>query len=165
MAKMLGVQQIQMYENMIREEFDPLILILTARGDSVRDQIVHEVKEKLGLFKLWVQQTAIREKLNEITARINELTDKQYHDGTYLSRVEKEVAVRMEELNKPLKEAKGQLALLIKQIRLAGVAEDVKNIFTAVDQLVKDGMAEAKNLLPVKDMLKIQGPRKKKGPF
>ena len=52
MGKQLGVTQIKMYEDMIKQDFDPLLIILKARTAGLEPKIMVQVKKDLGVYDL-----------------------------------------------------------------------------------------------------------------
>ena len=55
MAK-LGITMIEMYCNMIRNDFEPLVSMLRRRTDGVRDKIESQVKKELGVYDLYAEK-------------------------------------------------------------------------------------------------------------
>lgn len=47
MGKQLGIQMIEMYVGMIRDEFQPLMAELNVREMAIREQVEEKVKKKI----------------------------------------------------------------------------------------------------------------------
>jgi len=142
MAKTLGIKQIEMYENMIKEDFAPLITILTSRTTGIEDKVEKQVKKDLGVYDLLAEKAALEERIKEIEQKTKSLTGKNFHkeaNGRFISTSEltEEIDRRLEELNEPLSTAKKAKNEIIREIRLSSVPTDIKTIFTRSGKIIK----------------------------
>ena len=150
-TKLLGVNQLQMYERMIKDEFKPIIDVLEARGNNVRGEVVQQVKAKFGLYELDIKIKAAEVQLTELKGERTNLTGNlsRYSaeaDFTNDSIVGKEVTRTMDSLNQPLADAKNKRNAAIKELRLSGLPEQIQNVFIRLDDLVEKLEADIKKL-------------------
>lgn len=158
-TKLLGVQQLDMYERMISKEFKPIIDILEARGNSIRSEIVRQVKMSFGLYDLEAKIKAMEVELKELEGeRDNLISETGYYrnnpDFTPNSIVGKEVSRMMDQLNHPLAEVKDTHDKTIKQLRLSGLPEEIQDVFTDLDKIVTKLADDIKKLPPITKALK-----------
>ena len=151
MAKTLGIKQIEMYENMIREDFAPLITILTSRTTGIRDNVGKQVKKDFGVYDLLAEKATLKERIKEIEQKTESLTEQKYHkapNGKYVwtSDLDEEVDRRLEELNEPLSTAKKAKEEIVREIRLSSVPTDIKTIFTRSEKVIKQLAKEVAKL-------------------
>lgn len=142
MAKPLGPQMIEMYVDMIKQDFDPLITRLKNRTHGLKPKITKQVKIDLGIYELYQEKAALNVRLDEIKSRLAEfeVTQPEWRDGdgSWRSRIDKEVAERMDAVNEPLTEAITTRGRLIREIKLSGIGEDIKTTFDALPGILKD---------------------------
>lgn len=141
-TKSLGINLINMYEKMVNEDFDPLISSLIARCAGVKERVVTQVKKDLGIYKLYEEQAVLEVRLNEIKRSLKEYED-QYHRSSdsgyrYISRIDVAVEKKLTEINAPLREVAAVKESLLRQIRLAGVGQEIKSTFDGLPSLIAD---------------------------
>lgn len=140
MAKPLGVTMIQMYEGMIKADFDPLVTRLEARTAMVRTEVDRQVKVDMGVYALYEEKAALTVRVNELTREIAD-AERQVYDksaGNFVSPIAKEVNRRLAIANTPLTEVRDVRDSLLRSIKLAGVGGDVKSTFDALPGLLKE---------------------------
>ena len=159
-AKLLGVQALEMYEKMIRKEFDPIVSTLEARGNSIRADVVRQVKMSFGLYDLEAKIKTVEIELKELEAERDSFitVGHQYRnsetDFTSDSIVGKEVSRMMDQLNSPLADVKEKRDRTIKQLRLAGLPEEIQNVFKELENTVLRLADDIKKLPPINKGLK-----------
>jgi hypothetical protein len=152
-SKGMTISQTQMYEGMIKDEFNSLITILKARSDAVEPMIRVRVKKELGVYTLLLKKAALEEELKSIGEQIHEKTKSigEYESGRYVyhSKVEDAVAREIRQYNEPLREAEAYRDALIKELRLSLCPADVKEVFVRLEPEIKKRLEEAKSLPPL----------------
>ena len=152
MAKALGIKQIEMYENMIEEDFAPLITILRSRTMGIRGSVEKQVKKDFGVYDLLAEKAALTERIVEIEKQTKKLTETRGHHNTtsgkweYISEIDKEVNRKLEELNEPLSTARKSKDEVVRGIRLSSIPTDIKTLFTRSEKILKQLNKEAKKL-------------------
>ena len=151
MAKPLGVTLIGMYEDMVKEDFAPLITRLKARTSMVEGEVDRQVKVDMGVYKLYEEKAALDMRIKELTRGIVEIEQKVYDkaSGEYLSPIKLEVSRRLALANGPLVEAEKARDKLVRSIRLAGVGGDVKAVFDELPVLLEEMQKEYGSLDPL----------------
>ena len=146
--KLLGVQQLYMYEKMITDEFKPILDILEARGNSIRADVVQQVKKRFGLYELEAKIKAVEVQLKELRGEETSLIGNVYNqkDFTYDSIIGKEISRMMSQLNRPLAEVEDKRDKTIKMLRLSGLPDEIQEVFTALDATVAKLTADMKKL-------------------
>jgi len=142
MAKSLGPQMIEMYVDMIKQDFDPLITRLKNRTQGLEPKILKQVKIGLGIYQLYQERAALTIRMREIKTRLVEFENSRSEwrdkDGNWRSRINKEVSERMVAVNEPLVEATATRDYLIRQIKLSGIGEDIKATLDAMPGIISD---------------------------
>jgi len=153
MGKLLGVTQLQMYEKMITEEFQPIINALEARGNDIRQDVVQRVKKQFGIYKLEAKISAAKIQLNELEDEKQNLMGHPSYNANVdfhsTSIIGKEITRIMENLNSPLKETRRIQSNVIKNLRLSGIGEDVQKVFTDLETTIEDLTYKLKALPPI----------------
>ena len=151
--KLLGVMQLDMCEKMINKEFKPIIDVLEARGNSIRAEVVQQVKKSFGLYELEAKIKAVEVQLEELKGEQKSLTagNDAYYSTTGVdfvptSIVGKEVSRMMDKLNHPLAEVKATQDKTIKGLRLSGLPDEIQSVFTALDTVIFKLSADIKKL-------------------
>lgn len=127
----MTISMIKMYEDMIEQDFDPIIKILKARGEAVKDTVVVDVKKDLGVYDLLMRKAKLELELAEIKEQVERKTKSVRIMGTfdYKSPIDIEVERRMEEINAPLSEAIRFRDGLLRQIKLSSGTPEVRAVF------------------------------------
>ncbi|HEC66844.1 MAG TPA: hypothetical protein ENI23_16335 [bacterium] len=167
---MLNVGQIDLYTNLIEEEFKPVIEILEERNHGILDEVVKIVKTDLGVYKLRAKERAIEEELNEIKSEIENLvgSDRGYSKpspvSTYLpdSPVGKKVERLMNQFNKPLGKARDIKYEIVKRLKLSGASNEVVALFEDIKGEIADLTKEVAALPPVESLQITVGKTTKK---
>ena len=144
--KLLGVMQLEMYEKMIKKEFRPIIDILEARGNSIRAEVVQQVKKRFGLYDLEAKIKVVEIQLKELKGEEESLVGNYSTDFTHDSIVGKEVTRMMSQLNHPLAEVEEKRDAAIKGLRLSGLPDEIQEVFTTLDVTVAKLTADMKKL-------------------
>ena len=63
MATKLGIRMIEKYEEMVRDDFTPLINQLESREDSIREEVTVIVKKEMGIYDDYVKKEIACNKL------------------------------------------------------------------------------------------------------
>lgn len=152
-TKSLGINLINMYEKMVREDFDPLITMLKARFAGFKDKILAEVKRDFGVYELYEEQAAVELRLKEIKESLQKYEKAQYQPlgGGWISLIDEEVKKRMKLLNAPLTEVEANRESVLRTIRLAGVGQEIKSTFEAMPSIITDLTEKFANLPAITD--------------
>jgi len=163
MGKTIGVQMIQMYEKMVQDDFGPLMSKLEARTEGIKDQVEIQVKKDMGVYGLYEEQAALNLRLKEIGEKISGVEKKRYVNGVYVSKIGEEVGRRLAILNAPLNEVRSAAGSMVRQIRLSGVGQDIKNVFEAMPDLLEEFTEKFGSLPEIteKEMMLLAAPKVK----
>ena len=160
MAKELGIQKIEMFEKMVRTEFDPVLTTLRSRTYRIRAAIEKRVKADLGYYELIAKIKAKELELTELNAEVRNLEVEPgysgYHSGGYRanSPIGIEVTKRLTQLDGTADRVEKLQAAAIKRLRLCGVAEDVSNLFSNIEESLLAVAKDIKKLPPITKVLK-----------
>ncbi len=164
MGKQLGIQMIEMYVGMIRDEFQPLMAELNVREMAIKEQIEARVKKDFGIYDMMMEREALKLQLAEIDNRLSSWEKRTYMYGKYTTKIDYAVEAEMEKLRnglgKQIQEVKSEA---IKSVRLIGTSDEVVNIFKDISKQVAD-MSGQLQALPAPETLvpAIKSRRKKK---
>lgn len=153
MGKQLGIQMIEMYVGMIRDEFQPLMAELNVREMAIKEQIEVRVKRKFGIYDLMMEREHLKLQLAEIDSKLSSWEKNQYIEGKFTTKIDYAVGVEMGKLRnglgKQIQEVKSEA---IKSIRLMGTSNEVVNIFKDISKRVAD-MSVQLRALPAPETL------------
>ncbi len=121
MSRQLGITQINMYVDMVKAEFAPVIAVLEGRTEGMKPYISEEVKKDFGIYELLAEKAALEERISQIEKLTESYVTQKYdiQVAGYRCKLDAEVQKRIELLNRPLAEAKATRDAIIKQIKLA----------------------------------------------
>lgn len=159
MSRQLGITQINMYVDMVKAEFAPVIAILEGRTEGMKPYIGEQVKKDFGIYELLAEKAALEERISQIEKLTESYTKKNYdiQIGGYRCRLDAEIDKQIELLNRPLAEAKATRDAIIKQIKLASAVPEVKSMFEEIGNEVAKLTEKAKTLPPIEKELKQIG--------
>lgn len=163
MGKMLGIKSVEMYVGMIKDDFDPLINSLVARGAGIEEEVEKQVKIDFGVYKFYQEKAALELRLREINTKLGEFETKTYsEDKRYESKIDREKRKRVDELNGPLLESTKVRDDLIRQVKLSGVGDDLKNVFEGLSIVVAELNEKFGDLpaLTLADVKRLSAPKK-----
>jgi len=156
----LGINLITMYEKMINEDFDPLVIRLQARTKGIEQKVETQVKKDLGVYKLFAERAALKERLKEIEKTLEKVERRAWASGGRgISIIDREVENRLKVLNAPLEQVKARRDELVRQVKLSGIGADIKAVFDAVPGVLADLSRAYKNLPAIteREIKKISG--------
>lgn len=139
MAKM-GIQMIDMYTNMIRDQFAPLIQTFDSRDVLLREQVTVEVKKELGIYELTLKRAKLELAAEEIDKQLKSYEKKEYKQG-YGHKTQIEILVddRMRELrNGTRKEVEKARDDMIFKVKVSGVSGDTKEVFDSLPGIIEE---------------------------
>ena len=138
-SKELSVTKINMYIDMIGEEFEPLMNEVSAMESGMRSKLKEQTIEDLGLNVLIEEFETISKQLTKLIEKTKPYLQIgwHYHGGndnelfcTTTSDLDKIVSTRMQVLRRgPIEEVYNAKKSLENRIRLAGVGEDIRKAF------------------------------------
>jgi len=143
-----------MYEELLDKELDPVIKILEARGNAMKDRVTVEVKRDMGIYDLILKKAQLEVHLEEVKKELREKTEKRYVDvdgeRKYISPVDAEIERRLNESNSSLVEVKSFRDNLVKEIKLACGTPEIRAMFDKLAPEVEKWMDKVKRLPPLK---------------
>ena len=154
MAK-LGVTAINMYCDMIKESFGPILAELNSREHSVKEEIETMVKKDVGIYDLYVKQARLKLEIKEIERKLKGWEVSNHTPMGWLNPVEERVEVIMRKQRNGLrKEIEKELTDLIYAVKLSGLDSDTKAVFEKLPKIV-EGFAKKVNKLPPPNVKKL----------
>ena len=143
-----------MYEELLDKELDPVIKILEARGDAVKDRVTVEAKRDMGVYDLILKKVQLETALEEVKNELRDKTSARFievnGERKHMSPVDAEIERRLSEINSPLVEAKSFRDNLIKEIKLAAGTPEIREMFSKLEPEIKTWMDKVKRLPPLK---------------
>lgn len=150
----LTITHIRMYQELLDKELDPVIKILEARGDAVKDRITVEAKRDMGVYDLILKKVQLETALEEVRSELRDKTSARYievnGERKHMSPVDAEIERRLSEINSPLVEAKSFRDNLVKEIKLAAGTPEIREMFAKLEPEIKAWMDKVKRLPPLK---------------
>jgi len=155
MSKNLGINMINMYVQMIEEEFKPLVQELEAQAHGFKEELEIQVKKDFGIYELCAERAAIVKRLEEVQEKLIEYEKERWIDDKWENPLKAEVERRLEMSHLPLHQVKKDQQALIKKIKLCGAIGDIQEVFQKVSETVTWLKANALSLNPGRDPYKL----------
>ena len=150
----LTITHIRMYQELLDKELDPVIKILEARGNAVKDRVTVEAKRDMGVYDLILKKVQLETALEEVKDELRDKTSARYievnGERKHMSPVDAEIERRLSEINSPLVEAKSFRDNLVKEIKLAAGTPEIREMFAKLEPEIKMWMDKVKRLPPLK---------------
>lgn len=154
MGKTLGIGMIEMYTKMVKDEFAPIISQLNARREVEKHNTEVEVRKDIGIYDMTVKRFKLKAQLDELERQLKSYEQSQYYGKP--SKLDALVKAKMDERkNGLLKETETIQNDLIKRIKLAGVAGDIKEVFETLPELIAPLEKKLKALPPMKKIKRL----------
>lgn len=138
----------------MERELDPVVKILEARGNAMKDRITVEVKRDMGIYALILKKTQLETALEEVKRELRDKTSQRYVDvdgeRKYVSPIDVEIERRLREINSPLVEVKSFRDNLVKQIKLACGTPEIRQMFEKLEPEIEEWRAKVKRLAPLR---------------
>jgi len=143
-----------MHEELLDKELNPVIRILEARGNAIKDRVTVEAKRDMGIYDLTLKKFQLETALEEVKRELREKTEKRYievnGERKYVSPVDAEVETRVNEANSPLVEVTSFRDNLVKQIKLACGTPEIRQMFEKLMPEIQKWTEKVKKLPPLK---------------
>jgi len=137
MGKGLSLGMIEMYVDLVKKEYEPLISMLKAKSEAMRSKIEIQVKKDFGIYNMLAELEAIDIRREEIKDKLKEFNDNYWSSNGNLCKVDQEVNRRVREMFTPLAEAEIAQEAALKKIKLMGAGDDVKKIFDNLTEEIR----------------------------
>lgn len=147
MGKGLSLGMIEMYIELVKKEYEPLINMLKAKSEAMKSHIEIQVKKDFGIYDLLAEYEAIEIRREEIKDKLADFNNNYWSNSKNLCKVDREVERRLREMFTPLVEAEIAQENALKKIKLMGAGDDVKKIFENLTEEIKL-MSESYKILP-----------------
>jgi len=154
---------IDMYIEMVKDEFKPVIDALKSRTDKIEDEIENQVKQELGYYELEGQKAALELKLKEIRKKLWEmkggLGHNNYHDDYAYDHnspmlIKMETEKRLKQVNQPLVSAEKAMNDAIKQVKLMSCSKNFADVMADITTQVSMLANNIAQLPPIEEDLK-----------
>lgn len=137
MGKGLSLGMIEMYVDLVKKEYEPLISMLKAKSEAMKSKIEIQVKKDFGIYNMLAELEAIDIRREEIKDKLKEFNNNYWSSSGNLCKVDQEVNRRVREMFTPLAEAEIAQEAALKKIKLMGAGDDVKKIFDNLTEEIR----------------------------
>lgn len=129
--KSLTVTQIKMYETMVTSDFMELMSRVRQYRAAIKEQALIEVSKEKGLFDLKMLQKKLELQLSEVKEKITRIAGGRYAQNPDF---EEAVKLKANDLlghigNGSLADIEATYEHFLRKVRLAGVTDDVREVF------------------------------------
>lgn len=161
-TKGLTVGQVNMFCNLLEEEFSGMVAITKARVSVLRPAVRRVVEKEVGVMALQAQIDLVQREETRLKNDLKHWTNSSWvavsnGEPKYVSRLDAEIDRRLAELDG--QELKLQLmkSSLIKSIKLSAAPAEVKAIFDNLEPELNKLREEIAALPPVRDIVRQIG--------
>lgn len=130
--KNLTVTQIKMYEAMIQSDFKELMARLKEYRTALKEQARVEVAKETGLYELKKMEKTLELQLEEIRNKIKTIegTSRWNRNDEFEERVERKINELLGQIGGgSLADIEANYEFFLRKVRLAGVTDDVRDLF------------------------------------
>lgn len=148
MAK-LGITMINMYVDLVNQEFQPLVDQVQHLENLMRTKVEDDVKKELGIYDLWVKKAQLEMELQQVQDYMNEWTKNKHRDGEWTSKLDQAVNAKIASTKNGIAgEVRDAKAKAIKQIKLSGVSGDTEIVFSELPKTLKTLTSKLEKAIP-----------------
>ena len=153
MAK-IGITTINMYCDMVKEQFAPILSELRSRNAELRSKIEIEVKKELGIYDLYVKEAQLKVQLAEIARQLKGWQTQSHTPSGYLNPIEEKVKVIMNKSkNGLMKDVEKEMYKMMYAIKLSGIDSNIKTVFDKLPEIIKKFTEKIAKLPPPTRMI------------
>ena len=154
MAK-LGIQAIEMYCSMVREQFAPLLSELRSREHGIKENLEIHVKKDLGIYNLYVKKAKLKVELEETERQLKGWETKTHTPMGYVDPIEERVNVLLRKSRNGIAgEVRKEMNDMIFAIKLSGLDADTKSVFDKLPGVIGK-LTNKVNKLPAPNLKKL----------
>jgi len=135
----IGIDRINMYINLVNDEFGPLLRAIQADEDKLKEELTREARQELGIYDLHKEKLAIKLRLEEVKKKLDEYEKVKYITGIgHTCKLDMLVSDKMDACNNGTnKQIRDARKLMVKRIRLSGISEDIAKVFQDIPKEIK----------------------------
>jgi len=163
-SKGMSLGMIRMYEQMVNEEFEPIINMAEARNARLAPAIRRAVYAEMGIYELEAKRAAIEQQMKEVDDQITLIKGKASVSLGYGRPVHYEGGLAQKEIDRRLADVDGMVSGLhemkdsiLKKIKLSGSTPEVQKTFERLEFELKEMLDKLAALPPVETVLKEIG--------
>jgi len=131
--------ELEMYMEMVAEEFGPILRMIDAAEATKKEQITRDVRIDLGVYKLYSERLQLKERLDEINSQLKDFETKRHSPLGFKSMIDEMVEDRMRSATNGVGQQIRELKdAAIKKIRLAGCSVPITNVFNDLPKKVEE---------------------------
>lgn len=142
----LGIQMIDMYCTMIRQDFPPLLDVVKERRKRTQDKVHEMVLADFHILPMWREREKLQARLEVLNNSLKPFDQGGHNSFSLRSSIDNEVAERMSQIPDDADVIINVQKDMARAIRLSGLHGDAKAVF---DSLV-DRIADLKKKLNIK---------------
>jgi len=153
MAK-IGITTINMYCDMVKEQFAPILSELRSRNAELRSKIEIEVKKELGIYDLYVKEAQLKVQLAEIARQLKGWETKSHTPSGHVNPIEEKVKVIINKSKDGLmKDVEKEMYEMMYAIKLSGIDSNIKTVFDKLPEIIKKFTEKIAKLPPPTRMI------------
>ena len=156
MSAKLGITMIEMYCDMIKEQFKPITEALDLRDSELEDVCRVQAKKDLGIYDKMMLQAKLSLQLEELKEELASYTSCSYPRNK--NKIDRLTEQKMAALKNGFhKKVETSMKDMIYGIRLSGLDNDTKNVFNRLPAVIESLSKELKALpAPTKKLIKAK---------
>ena len=156
MSKVLGIKMIEMYEDMIKNDFEPLMDTCRNHIYDTQEEVLDELEKQHPLSAKLTELRELHDRCEVLVEDLTNVISKSYYNSpfngsNYLTKIEQKSFQECEKnsphaiLYRTLEEARNGL---LRRIRLSGLSGDVADVFADLPALFKSFQDKVNALNP-----------------
>ena len=158
MTAKMGINMIEMYCKMVKEQFLPITNTLNSQDMLLREQCATQAKKDLGIYEKMTRLAKLKLEKQTIELELKAFTESFYAGGNrHQSKVDQLTDEYLKQSRNGFHvKVREAMDSMIFKIRLSGLDGDTKKIFEELPAVVKQFQKELKKLpAPAKRLKKI----------
>ena len=156
MTAKMGINMIEMYCKMVKEQFEPINQTLAVHNMALHDMCEKEAKKELGIYHKMTRMAQLSLELKELESELDSFTKQIRHNNSWKTKIELLTEEKMKVLQNGF-ETKVEKTMndMIFKIRISGLDGETKKVFEDLSGVIASLNKEIKKLPPPTKKLKL----------
>ena len=142
----MGINMIEMYCKMIKENFEPIFETLKARDFKLEEQCRIQAKKELGIYDKMVKLSQLKLQVKELKDELEMYTKTDYHNN-HKSKVQRLTDEKMKIVRNGFHDkVHATVRDMVYKIKLSGLDSETKSVFDQMPDVIKSLTSQLKQL-------------------
>jgi len=142
----MGINMIEMYCKMIKENFEPIFETLKARDFKLEEQCRIQAKKELGIYDKMVNLSKLKLQIGQLKEELLSFTERNFKSG-HKNKIDRLTDEKMKIVRNGFHDkVHATMKDMIYKVKLSGLDSDTKSVFDQMPDIIKSLTSELKQL-------------------